>query len=125
ETVIVEPFKAQAFPIIKDLTVDRNALDQVMAAGGYISANTGNAPDANSMLIPKPIAEEAMDAAACIGCGACVASCPNGSGMLFMGAKVSQLALLPQGKAESPRRALEMVQTHDGLGFGNCTTHAE
>lgn len=125
DTIVIEPFRAQAFPIIKDLTTDRSAMDKVMAAGGYVSANTGNAPDANAILIPKPIADEAMDAAACIGCGACVASCPNGSGMLFMGAKISQLALLPQGKVESPKRALEMVYTHDSLNFGNCTTHAE
>lgn len=125
DTIVIEPFRASAFPVIKDLTVDRSAIDKVMAAGGYVTANTGNAPDANSILIPKPIADEAMDAAACIGCGACVASCPNGSGMLFMGAKVSQLALLPQGSVESPKRALSMVHTHDTLGFGNCTTHAE
>jgi succinate dehydrogenase / fumarate reductase iron-sulfur subunit len=125
DTIVVEPFKAQAFPIVKDLTVDRSAIDKVMQKGGYISANTGNAPDGNAILIPKPIADEAMDAAACIGCGACVASCPNGSGMLFMGAKISQLALLPQGKNESPKRALEMVREHDVLGFGNCTSHAE
>jgi succinate dehydrogenase / fumarate reductase iron-sulfur subunit len=125
DTIVVEPFRAQAFPVVKDLTVDRSALDGIMQAGGYTSANTGNAQDANSILIPKPIADEAMDAAACIGCGACVASCPNGSAMLFMGAKVSQLALLPQGKPEAPKRALNMVMTHDHLGFGNCTTHAE
>lgn len=125
DTIIVEPFKAKSFPIIKDLTVDRSAMDKVMQKGGYITANTGNAPDGNSILIPKPIADEAMDAAACIGCGACVASCPNGSGMLFMGAKISQLALLPQGNVESPKRTLDMVREHDILGFGNCSTHAE
>lgn len=125
DAIVIEPFRAKAFPIIKDLTVDRSAMDKVMSAGGYVSANTGNAPDGNAMLIPKPIADEAMDAAACIGCGACVASCPNGSGMLFMGAKISQLALLPQGKPEAPQRALKMVYEHDVLGFGNCTTHAE
>lgn len=125
DTIVVEPFRAQAFPVIKDLTVDRSALDGIMTAGGYTSANTGNAQDANSILIPKPIADEAMDAAACIGCGACVASCPNGSAMLFMGAKISQLALLPQGKPEAPKRALDMVQKHDLLGFGNCSNHAE
>lgn len=125
DTIVIEPFRAMAFPIVKDLTVDRSGLDKVMAKGGYITANTGNAQDANAILIPKPIADEAMDAAACIGCGACVASCPNGSGMLFMGAKISQLALLPQGQPESPKRALQMVQEHDKLGFGNCTTHAE
>lgn len=125
DTIVIEPFRAMAFPLIKDLAVDRGAIDKVMIAGGYISANTGNAPDGNSVLIPKPVADEAMDAAACIGCGACVASCPNGSGMLFMGAKISQLALLPQGKPEAPQRALKMVYQHDQLGFGNCTTHAE
>lgn len=125
DTIVVEPWKAAAFPIIKDLTVDRSGLDKVIMSGGYISANTGNAQDANAILIPKPIADEAMDAAACIGCGACVASCPNGSAMLFMGAKISQLALLPQGEPESAKRTLNMVHTHDTLGFGNCTTHAE
>lgn len=125
DTIVIEPFRAMAFPIIKDLTVDRSAMDKVMAKGGYVTASTGNAPDGNAILIPKPIADEAMDAAACIGCGACVASCPNGSGMLFMGAKISQLALLPQGAVESPKRSLEMVKEHDHLGFGNCTTHAE
>jgi succinate dehydrogenase / fumarate reductase iron-sulfur subunit len=125
DTIIVEPFRAKAFPIVKDLVVDRKGIDKVMMAGGFVSANTGNAPDGNSILIPKPVADEAMDAAACIGCGACVASCPNGSGMLFMGAKISQLALLPQGQPESPRRSLNMVHTHDVNGFGNCTNHAE
>ena len=125
DTIVVEPFRAAAFPVVKDLTVDRTSIDKVMAAGGYVSANTGNAPDGNAIPIPKPVADEAMDAAACIGCGACVASCPNGSGMLFMSAKISQLALLPQGKPEAPRRALNMVYTHDSLGFGNCSTHAE
>lgn len=125
DTIVIEPFRAEAFPIIKDLTVDRSSIDKVMMAGGYISASTGNAQDGNAILIPKPIADEAMDAAACIACGACVASCPNSSGMLFMSAKISQLALLPQGKPEAPKRALNMVQTHDNLGFGNCSTHAE
>jgi succinate dehydrogenase / fumarate reductase iron-sulfur subunit len=125
DTIVVEPFRASAFPMVKDLAVNRTSIDKVMMKGGYITANTGNAPDANAILIPKPVADEAMDAAACIGCGACVASCPNGSGMLFMGAKISQLALLPQGKSEAPKRALDMVQEHDVLGFGNCTTHAE
>lgn len=125
DVIVIEPFRAEAFPVIKDLTVDRSGLDKIIMAGGYISANTGNAQDANTILIPKPVQEEAMDAAACIGCGACVASCPNGSAMLFMGAKVSQLALLPQGRPESAKRTLSMVGTHDELGFGNCTTHAE
>lgn len=125
DVIVIEPFRAEAFPVIKDLTVDRSGLDEIIMAGGYVSANTGNAQDANTILIPKPVQEEAMDAAACIGCGACVASCPNGSAMLFMGAKVSQLALLPQGRPESAKRTLSMVGTHDELGFGNCTTHAE
>ncbi len=125
DTLVVEPWKASAFPIIKDLVTDRSGMDKIITAGGYITSNTGNAQDANAILIPKPIADEAMDAAACIGCGACVASCPNGSAMLFMGAKISQLALLPQGKPESAKRTLNMVGTHDELGFGNCTTHAE
>jgi succinate dehydrogenase / fumarate reductase iron-sulfur subunit len=105
--------------------VNRSAFDGIMAAGGYTTAQTGNAPDANANLIPKTIADEAMDAAACIGCGACVASCPNGSAMLFMSAKVSQLALLPQGQPEAPKRALNMLQAHDDLLFGNCSNHAE
>ena len=125
DKIVVEPWRAKAFPLIKDLTVDRTGFDSIMQAGGFITANTGNAPDANSTPIPKPIADEAMDAAACIGCGACVASCPNGSGMLFMGAKISQLALLPQGKPEAGKRAVNMVKTHDDLGFGNCSNHAE
>lgn len=125
DTIIIEPFRAQAFPVIKDLTVDRSALDGIIMAGGYTSANTGNAQDANAILIPKPTADVAMDAAACIGCGACVASCPNSSAMLFMGAKISQLSLLPQGKPEAPKRALDMVQKHDSLGFGNCSNHFE
>jgi succinate dehydrogenase / fumarate reductase iron-sulfur subunit len=125
DTLVIEPFRAKAFPVVKDLIVDRSGIDKIMMAGGFISANTGNAQDGNAILIPKPVADEAMDAAACIGCGACVASCPNGSGMLFMAAKISQLALLPQGKPESPRRSLQMVYTHDQLGFGNCSTHAE
>jgi succinate dehydrogenase / fumarate reductase iron-sulfur subunit len=125
DTIIIEPFRAMAFPVIKDLAVDRGALETIMGAGGYVSQNAGNAQDGNAILIPKPIADEAMDAAACIQCGACVASCPNGSAMLFMGAKISQLALLPQGKVESAKRSLNMVYTHDKLGFGNCTTHAE
>lgn len=125
DTIVIEPFRAMAFPVVKDLAVDRSAMDKVMMKGGYITAATGNAQDGNAVLIPKPIADEAMDAAACIGCGACVASCPNGSGMLFMGAKISQLALLPQGHPEAPQRALKMVHEHDSLGFGNCTSHAE
>ncbi len=125
DAIVVEPWRAKAFPLIKDLVVDRSAFDKIIQAGGFISAQTGNAPDANANLIPKTVADEAMDAAACIGCGACVASCPNGSAMLFMGAKISQLALLPQGQPEAPRRALNMVKSHDELLFGNCTNHAE
>ena len=106
DTIVIEPWRARAFPVIKDLVVDRSALDKIIAAGGYISANTGGAQDANAILIPQETAELAMDAAACIGCGACVAACPNASAMLFTGAKISQLALLPQGKPEAARRAL-------------------
>jgi succinate dehydrogenase / fumarate reductase iron-sulfur subunit len=124
-TIVIEPFRASAFPIIKDLTVDRSALDKVMMKGGFVSASTGNAQDGNAILIPKSIADKAMDAAACIGCGACVASCPNGSGVLFMSAKISQLALLPQGQPEASVRVLKMVNEHDLLGFGSCSTNAE
>jgi succinate dehydrogenase iron-sulfur subunit len=125
DTVFIEPFRARAFKVIKDLAVDRSALDTIIQAGGYVSVNTGGAPDANAMPIGADIAELAMDAAACIGCGACVASCPNASAMLFVGAKVSQLALLPQGKPEAARRALSMVRAMDACGFGNCTNERE
>ncbi len=121
ETITVEPWRSAAFPVIRDLMVDRSAFDKIMQAGGYISVNTGGVPDANEIAIPKPIADEAMDAASCIGCGACVAACKNGSAMLFVSAKVSQLALLPQGKIEAARRAKAMVAKMDELGFGNCT----
>ena len=121
ETITIEPWRSAAFPVLKDLIVNRNAFDQIMAAGGYVSVNTGGIPDANAIPIAKPIADEAMDAASCIGCGACVAACKNGSAMLFVSAKVSQLALLPQGKAEAARRAKAMVAKMDELGFGNCT----
>ncbi|HLT58687.1 MAG TPA: succinate dehydrogenase/fumarate reductase iron-sulfur subunit [Limnochordales bacterium] len=124
-TITVEPFRADAFPIIKDLVVDRGALDRIIAAGGYISVNTGSAPDANSIPIPKHIAEEAMDAAACIGCGACVAACPNASAALFTSAKIAQLALLPQGHPERERRVQRMVAQMDLEGFGNCSNHGE
>jgi len=107
--------------VVKDLMVNRNAYDQIIRAGGYVSVNTGGVPDANAIAIPKPKADEAMDAAACIGCGACVAACKNGSAMLFVSAKVSQLALLPQGKIEAAKRAKAMVAKMDELGFGNCT----
>lgn len=124
-TVTVEPFRARGFPIIKDLVVDRSAFDRIMAAGGYISVNTGSAPDANAVLVPKDVAEKAMDSAACIGCGACVASCPNASASLFVGAKITQFALLPQGQAERDRRALRMIAQMDKEGFGNCSNHGE
>lgn len=121
ETITIEPWRSQGFPVIRDLMVDRTAFDQIIQAGGYVSVNTGGIPDANAILIPKVIADEAMDSASCIGCGACVAACKNGSAMLFVSAKVSQLALLPQGKAEAARRAKAMVAKMDQLGFGNCT----
>jgi len=124
-TITVEPFRARAFPILKDLAVDRSAFDRIMAAGGYVSMNAGSAPDANAMPIAKEISDLAMDAAACIGCGACVASCPNASASLFVGAKVTQFALLPQGHAEAKRRALRMVARMDAEGFGACSNHAE
>jgi len=125
DTIVVEPFRARAFKVVKDLVVDRSAFDKIMAAGGYISANTGGAPDGNALPISQEIAEKAMDAAACIGCGACVAACPSASAMLFVSGKVSQLALLPQGKPEAARRALQMVRTMDACGFGNCSNHRE
>jgi succinate dehydrogenase / fumarate reductase iron-sulfur subunit len=125
DTLVIEPFRARAFPVIKDLVVDRSAFDRIIQAGGYISVNTGSAPEANTLPVPQDRAERAMDAAACIGCGACVASCPNASAMLFVSAKVSQLALLPHGRPESARRALSMVRTMDACGFGNCTNHRE
>jgi succinate dehydrogenase / fumarate reductase iron-sulfur subunit len=125
DTIVVEPFRARAFKVVKDLVVDRSALDKIMAAGGYISANTGGAPDGNALPIAQQIAEKAMDAAACIGCGACVAACPSASAMLFVSGKVSHLALLPQGKPEAARRALRMVRTMDTCGFGNCSNHRE
>ncbi|MBN2664014.1 MAG: succinate dehydrogenase/fumarate reductase iron-sulfur subunit [Bacteroidales bacterium] len=121
DTITIEPWRAKAFPVIKDLMVDRYSLDLIQQAGGYVSVNTGSAPDANSMPIHKDIAEEAFDAAACIGCGACVATCKNGSAMLFVGAKVSHLALLPQGKIEAKERAQKMLAKMDELGFGSCS----
>lgn len=125
DTVVIEPWRAHAFPVIKDLVVDRESFDRVIQAGGYVSTKTGPHADANSMLISKPIADKAMDAAACIGCGACVAACPNASGSLFLSAKVSQLALLPQGQPERTRRVKDMVSQHDSEGFGNCTNLGE
>lgn len=123
--ITVEPFRADAFPIVKDLVVDRSAFDRIISAGGYISTNAGAAPDANSILIPKDDAEEAMDAAACIGCGACVAACPNASASLFVGAKIGQLSLLPQGGPERGVRAARMVDQMDIEGFGGCSNHGE
>jgi len=125
DTLVIEPFRARAFPVLRDLVVDRSALDRIIQAGGYISVNTGSAPEANTLPVPPDRAERAMDAAACIGCGACVASCPNASAMLFMSAKVSHLALLPQGRPEAARRAIGMVREMDACGFGNCSNHRE
>jgi succinate dehydrogenase / fumarate reductase iron-sulfur subunit len=125
DTIVIEPWRARAYPIIKDLVVDRSALDKLIQAGGYISVNTGGAPDGNAILIPQETAELAMDAAACIGCGACVAACPNAAAMLFVGAKISHLVLLPQGRPEAARRATRMVREMDRLGFGNCTNEKE
>jgi len=119
--ITVEPWRSGAFPVIRDLMVDRTAFEKIMQSGGFVSVNTGGVPDGNAIPIGMDIAEEAMDAATCIGCGACVATCKNGSAMLFVSAKVSQLALLPQGKVEASRRAISMVSTMDSLGFGNCT----
>ena len=125
DTIVIEPWRSRAFPVIKDLAVDRSALDKMIQAGGFISVNTGGAQDGNAIPIPQDAAELAMDAAACIGCGACVAACPNASPMLFVGAKVSQFALLPQGKPEAAKRAISMVREMDRLGFGNCTNETE
>ncbi|HPI36506.1 MAG TPA: succinate dehydrogenase/fumarate reductase iron-sulfur subunit [Ignavibacteriaceae bacterium] len=121
ETIYIEPFRAKAFPVMKDLIVDRSAMDKVLQAGGFISVNTGGMPDANAIPIPKDEAAEAFDAAACIGCGACVAACKNASAMLFVSAKVSQYALLPQGQPERYIRVQKMVKVMDELGFGSCT----
>jgi succinate dehydrogenase / fumarate reductase iron-sulfur subunit len=125
DVLVIEPFRSRAYPLKKDLLVDRAALDRIIQAGGYVSVNTGGTPDANSIPIPSQRAELAMDAAACIGCGACVAACPNGAAMLFTSAKISQLALLPQGEAERKKRALAMVTQMDDEGFGNCTNARE
>ena len=125
DTLTIEPWRARAFPVLRDLVVDRSAFDRVIQAGGFISANAGGAPDANAILVRRDDAERAMDAAACIGCGACVASCPNGSAMLFVAAKVSHLAHLPQGHPERAQRVLGMVDQMDREGFGNCTNHTE
>lgn len=125
DTLVIEPFRSRAFPLRKDLVVDRSAMDKIIQSGGYVSVNTGGAPDGNAIPISSQTAELAMDAAACIGCGACIASCPNGAAMLFTSAKISQLCLLPQGHPERRKRALSMVTTMDTLGFGNCTNLRE
>jgi len=125
EEIWVEPWRASSFPVIKDLVVDRGAFDRIIQAGGFITARAGAAPDANLVPVPKPIAEEAMDAAACIGCGACVAACPNASASLFVGAKLGHLGLLPQGQAERMKRTLSMVAQHEKEGFGGCSNHYE
>ena len=125
QTIHIEPFRATAFPLIKDLIVDRSGLDRIIQSGGYISVHTGGVPDANAVLVPKDDADVAMDAAECIGCGACVAACPNGSAMLFTAAKVAHLALLPQGQAEAVRRVCMMTEAMQKEGFGNCSNHYE
>ena len=125
DIIHVEPWRSRAFPVLKDLVVDRSAFDRIIQAGGYVSVSTGSAPEANTIPIPKQAADLAMDAAACIGCGACVAACPNGSASLFTSAKVSQLALLPQGQPEREQRVMKMVEAMDREGFGNCTMHRE
>jgi succinate dehydrogenase / fumarate reductase iron-sulfur subunit len=121
QTITVEPWRAKAFPVLRDLVTDRSSFDRIIQAGGFISVSTGGTPDANALPVPKTDADEAMDAAACIGCGACVAACKNASAMLFVSAKVSQLSLLPQGKPERDLRAIRMVETMDAEGFGNCS----
>ena len=125
DTITIEPWRAKPFPVLKDLIVDRGALDRIIRAGGYISVNTGAAPEANAMLVPKPIAETAFESAACIGCGACVAACKNASAVLFTSAKVSHLNILPQGSPERTRRVVAMVEQHDLEGFGSCSNEGE
>lgn len=125
DTIVIEPWRAQAFPVVRDLVVDRSAFDRIIEKGGFISANTGNAPDANAVLVPETVQETAMDAAACIGCGACVAACKNAAAMLFVSAKVSHLSTLPQGKPERASRVQNMVAQMDLEGFGNCTNTEE
>ena len=125
QTIDVEPWRARAFPVIKDLVVDRDAFDRIIAAGGYITAPAGSAPEAHAQLVPKVDADAAFESAACIGCGACVAACPNGSGMLFTAAKVTHLSLLPQGQPERSARVVGMVDAHDAAGFGGCTNAGE
>jgi succinate dehydrogenase / fumarate reductase iron-sulfur subunit len=125
DTITIEPWRADAFPVLKDLCVDRGALDRMIQAGGYISVNTGSAPDAHATPVPKAAADRAFDAAVCIGCGACVAACPNASASLFLGAKITHLGVLPQGQAERNERVLSMVAQHDHDGFGHCTNIGE
>ena len=125
DTIVLEPWRARAFPLVKDLVVDRSAFDRIVQAGGYTSVNVGAAPDGNAILIPKSTVEKAMDAAACIACGACVAACKNASAALFTAAKISQLAVLPQGRVERTRRAIAMVERHDTEGFGSCSNEGE
>ncbi|MFK7984911.1 MAG: succinate dehydrogenase/fumarate reductase iron-sulfur subunit [Sandaracinaceae bacterium] len=125
DEVWVEPFRAEAFPVVKDLMVDRKSFDTIVQAGGYVSVRTGSAPDANEIPIPKSVSDRAMDAATCIGCGACVAACPNASASLFLAAKVAHMNMLPQGQPERYRRVREMVKAHDEAGFGGCTNHYE
>jgi succinate dehydrogenase / fumarate reductase, iron-sulfur subunit len=125
ERLVLEPWRARAFPLVKDLVVDRSAFDRIIQAGGYTSINVGGAQDGNAILIPKPLIEQAMDAAACIGCGACVAACKNASAALFTSAKISQLSLLPQGQVERKQRAIDMVDRHDAEGFGSCSNEGE
>jgi len=125
DTIDIEPWRARAFPVVKDLVVDRSAFDKIIQAGGYISASTGTAPDAHAAPVPKADADAAFEAATCIGCGACVAACPNGSAMLFTAAKVTHLGLLPQGQPERRERVLNMVEAHDDAGFGGCTNTGE
>jgi len=125
DTIIVEPWRAKAFPVIKDLVVDRSAFDRIIAAGGYVSFNTGGAPDGNTIPIPKDVAEKAMDSAACIGCGACVAACKNAAAHLFTSAKIAHLGRLPQGQAERHRRVIRMIDQMDAEGFGMCSNEGE
>lgn len=125
DTIVIEPWRAKSFPVLRDLVVDRSAFDRIITSGGYVSVNVGNAPDGNAVLVPKQNADKAFDAATCIGCGACVASCKNASAMLFVSAKVSQMALLPQGKPERHARVQSMVAQMDKEGFGNCTNTYE
>ncbi len=125
DTITVEPWRADPFPVLKDLVVDRSAFDRIIQAGGFISVNTGSAPDAEAILVPKPDADRAFSMAMCIGCGACVAACPNGSASLFLGAKVTHLGMLPQGQPERDRRVTDMIAQHDHEGFGGCTNIGE